>query len=450
MNLSLLMDLYELTMAQGYFVYKHDTRATFELFVRNLPKHRNYLVACGLEDILKYVKGLRFSTTDIAYLRGLGLFSSEFLEYLRKFRFRGEIWAMPEGTVFFPGEPVVRVTASLIEAQLLESFLLNAVNLQSTIASKASRVVSAAAGRGCFDFSLRRTQGQDAALKVARSSYIAGFKGTSNVLAGRLYGIPVAGTMAHSFIMAFKEELDSFLAYADIFPAKSVLLVDTYEPVSGIKNAIKIGLYLKERNCRLLGIRLDSGDMVSLSKKARKMLDDAGLSSVKVFASGNLDEYKISQLIRAGACIDNFGVGTRMGVSSDAPFLDVIYKMSEVTGDDGNFNPTMKLSRAKATFPGRKQVYRQSGKGGRFTCDILALPEERVPGQPLLVKVVDRGRVVYKNPPLSRISGHLKRQISGFAPGIMKLEAAFDYPVKPSRGLVKLRDRLFRSLVRRG
>ncbi len=444
-----MVDLYELTMAQAYFVYKRNTRATFDLFVRELPLNRGYLVACGLDDALNYIKELKFSGKDIDYLRKQRIFRKDFLKYLAGFRFRGDIWAMPEGEVFFAEEPVIRVTASIIEAQIIESFLLNTINLQTMIASKASRVASAAGNRKVFDFSLRRTHGADAAVKVARSSYIAGFSGTSNVLAAKLYKIPAAGTMAHSFVMSFKREIDSFLAYAEAFPERTILLVDTYDTEKGIKNAVAAGLYLKEKGYRLQGIRLDSGNIASLSKLARRMLDEAGLNYVKIFASGNLDEFRIKELLKEGARVDSFGVGTNMGTSIDAPSLDVIYKISEVTDDDGNFLPTMKLSKGKLTYPGRKQIFRIRDKRGRNVLDILGLEKEKIKGRPLLIKVVDNGRIIYKSPSLDKIALYARRNLSRFNESLKEVYPKYRYPVNISKGLEKLRQGLVRQLQKR-
>ena len=449
MDLALFVDLYELTMAQSYFVYKRKTCATFDLFVRDLPVNRSYLLAAGLEDVLNFIKDLKFGSEDLAYLRSRRIFSQDFLGYLSRFKFKGDIWAMREGEVFFANEPVLRVTAPIIEAQILESFLLNTINLQSMIASKASRVVNAAGGRNIYDFSLRRTHGQDAAIKVARSSYIAGASGTSCVLAGKSYGIPVVGTMAHAFVMSFKQELDSFLAYAETFPERSILLVDTYDTKKGIANAVTVGLYLKEKGFRLQGIRLDSGDIVALSKLARKMLDKAGLDYVKILASGNLDEFKIKSILSRGAKVDSFGVGTNMGTSSDAPSLDVIYKISEVTDENGKFLPTMKLSKAKVTYPGRKQVYRIPDKKGLFLKDILGLEKEKIKGIPLLKRVVHRGRVVYKSPSLENIRNSSRNNLSGFAQNLKDADSRFKYPVLVSPGLLNLRKSLSRKLERR-
>ncbi|MCM8781293.1 MAG: nicotinate phosphoribosyltransferase [Candidatus Omnitrophica bacterium] len=438
MNRSLLVDLYELTMADCYLTYRQHAFATFDLFVRQLPKNRTYLVACGLEDVLSYIENLRFSREDIDYLRKQKLFSKDFLDYLKDFEFSGDIWAVPEGTIVFAQEPILRVTASIIEAQIIESYLLNTVNLQTMIASKAARVVWAAKDKAVYDFSLRRTHGLDAAVKVARSSYIAGVAGTSNVLAGRLYGIPIVGTMAHSFIMSFKQELDSFLAYSHMFPGRTILLVDTYNTKRGIQNAITIGLYLKDRGYRLLGIRLDSGDLVFLSQMARQMLDNAGLNYVKIFASGNLDEFKIEDILKKGACIDSFGVGTNMGTSEDAPYLDIIYKVSEVTDENKRFLPTMKLSKAKVTYPGRKQIFRIQDKKGRFIKDIIGLEKETIRGKPLLIKVIDKGRVIYKNPTLKKIRAGLKKNLDRFPKELKEIRSDYYYPVVISSQLKKL------------
>jgi len=449
MNIALLLDLYELTMAQSYFIYKRNAFATFDLFVRALPEKRNYLVACGLADVLNYIRDLRFNRRDLEYLRKQKIFSSDFLNYLMRFRFRGDIWAMPEGTVFFANEPIIRVTASIIEAQIIESFLLNTINLQTMIASKASRVVLAAKSRGVYDFSLRRTHGISAGIKVARASFLAGFNGTSCVLAGKLYKIPITGTMAHSYVMSFKHELDSFLAYSNTFPERTTLLVDTYDTKKGIENAVRIGLYLKSQKHRLQGIRLDSGDIVALSKLARRMLDKAGLDYVKIFASGNLDEFRIKELLNRGALVDNFGVGTNMGTSFDAPALDVIYKISEITDENGDFLPTMKLSKGKVTYPGRKQVFRIQDKKGKFIKDILGLEKERIKGKPLLVKVVGKGKIIYKSPSLGKIRAFAKNNLFRFPEKLKDVYSKFEYPVVVSPQLKKLRGSLIHQLGKR-
>jgi len=448
MKESLLLDLYELTMGQSYFVYKRNTLATFDLYVRALPERRAYLIACGLNDILDYIKNLRFSEKDLKFLRGLELFSEEFIGYLRGFSFHGDIWAMPEGTVFFANEPILRVTAPIIEGQIIESFLLNTINLQTMIASKAARVALAAGKRGVFDFSLRRTHGSDAGLKAARSSYIAGCRGTSNVLASKLFGIPVSGTMAHSFIMSFRDELDSFTAYSSVFPDKTTLLVDTYNTAQGIRNAVRVGLALKGMGHKLQAIRLDSGDIASLSRSARRLLDAAGLKDVKIFASGNLDEFKIRGLLSKGARIDHFGVGTNMGTSIDAPSLDVVYKISEVREDNG-FLPTMKLSSGKVTYPGRKQVFRVKDRRGRFLKDVLGLEGEKIKGSRLLVKAVNKGRVVYKSPPLDKIREFTGKGLAMLPEKYKDIDSKSAYPVVISPRLEKLRKDVSGQLKKR-
>lgn len=450
MGTALLVDLYELTMAEGYFTYKRHTCATFDLFVRQLPEKRGYLVACGLEDILSYIKNLKFDDEDIAYLKKQKIFSGDFLKFLKVFRFRGDIWAMPEGEVFFANQPVLRVTAPLIDAQLIESYLLNTINLQTMIAAKASRVVTAASGRKVYDFSLRRTHGPQAGLKVARASYISGASGTSNVLAAKLYHIPCVGTMAHSFVMSFRQEIDSFLAYAETFPDKTTLLVDTYDIKKGVANAINTGLYLAEKGYRLQAIRLDSADIAGLSKLARRMLDKAGLKEVKILASGNLDEFKISRLLKKGAKVDSFGVGTNMGTSIDAPCLDVIYKLSEVTDEEGRFLPVMKLSKGKVTYPGRKQVFRVRDKKGRCLKDILALEKEKIKGgRPLLIKVVEGGRVIYRVPDIEKTRVALARKFKDFSPRLLDLNARYRYPALVSKGLSRMRRCLTQQLIKR-
>jgi nicotinate phosphoribosyltransferase len=448
-RLELLVDLYELTMAECYFQDKIEATATFELFVRQLPGNRSFLMSAGLEDLLSFVRDLRFTPSDLKYLAGLKLFSRGFLKYLKDFKFTGDIWSMDEATVFFANEPLVRVTAPIIQAQLLEGFFLNTINLQTMIASKASRVVLSAKGRAVHDFSLRRAQGSDAGLKVARSAYIAGFSGTSNVLAGKSYGVPLSGTMAHSFVMAYESEIKSFQSYCRVFPSRAILLVDTYDTRAGLANAIKAGLELKKRGYALAGIRLDSGDIVSLSRLARKMLDKAGLKSTRVFASGNLDEFGIERIIKKGGRVDSFGVGTRMGTSSDAPWLDVNYKLSEITDKRGDFLPTMKLSRDKVTYPGRKQVFRVKDGNNRFIKDIVALENEKIKGIPLLKPVILGGKRVAGFELLDDIRKRGRSELAGL-PLALKTNKAPKraYPVLISPELQELTDALFLKINR--
>jgi len=381
----LFTDLYELTMAASYFAHRIFSTATFSLFIRGNYLKRNFFVAAGLEDVLNELEIFRFSEKDITYLQTSGAFSKDFLSYLAGLRFSGKIFAMPEGTIFFADEPVLEVTAPIIEAQLIETFLLNTIGFQSMIASKAARCVHVAGNRPLIDFSLRRTQGQDAGHKVARSTYIAGFVATSNVLAGQIYGIPISGTMAHSYIEAFSGDLAAFSAYSETFPDTSIFLIDTYNTIDGAKHAVTVAKQMKENGHSLIGVRLDSGDMVDLSQKVRKIFDDAGLSDVKIFASSGFDEFKIAEVISKGAKIDAFGVGTKVGVSADAPYLDAVYKMVRFKNRD-----VRKLSPGKITLAGEKQVFRKSDPNGRYLEDIIGLRGDIIKqGMPLLKKVME-------------------------------------------------------------
>lgn len=332
-NMGLLTDLYELVMADSYLRHGMNEPATFDLFIRGLPPNRSFLVSAGLEQVLYYLEHLRFDDEQIRYLAGLRLFSDDFLKYLRGFHFTGDVWAIPEGEVFFPLEPLLEITAPRIEAQLVETFLLNTLNFQAMIASKAARVVLAAAGRGVVDFSPRRDHAADAAMKVARASYVAGCVGTSNVLAGMHYGIPVYGTMAHSYVMSFADELSAFQAFARDFPHNAVLLIDTYDTIQGARNAVTVAQEMASRGHRLRGIRIDSyetiEELAALSRRVRAICDDAGQTEVQVFLSGDLDEYRIEELLAKGAAAGAFGVGTRMGTSEDVPNLGGVYKLVE-------------------------------------------------------------------------------------------------------------------------
>ncbi|MCI0789703.1 MAG: nicotinate phosphoribosyltransferase [Chloroflexi bacterium] len=381
-------DLYELTMSQAFLSQGMLATATFSLFTRTYPPNRAYFVSAGLEDVLDYLSNLNFSGRAIDYLRATGIFSGDFLDFLRGVRFTGSVRAIPEGRLYFADEPALEVTAPLIEAQLVETFIINQVNLQSMLATKAARCVWAAQGRGIADFASRRTQGTDAALKMARASYIAGFSSTSNVLAASIYGMPPAGTMAHSFISTFATELDAFRAYAQSFPGRTILLIDTYDTISGAWNAVQVAKEMEGDGQRLMAVRLDSGDFDELSRRVRTILDDSGLDYVKILASGGLDEYELETLVKAGAPIDLFGVGTKAGVSADAPWSDMAYKLVCFDG-----RPVMKLSPEKVSLPGAKQVFRTKDAAGMFARDIIALDDEELPGGlPLLEEVMKDGR----------------------------------------------------------
>jgi len=352
-NIALLTDFYEFTMAACYYHRQMFAPATFSLFIREYPTNRGYFVSMGLEDVLEFLESFHFSQKDLDYLKSLSFFSDDFLHHLSTLRFTGNVFAIPEGRIFFKDEPILEITAPIIEAQLVETFVMNIVNLQVTVASKAARCVYAAKGRDVVDFSLRRTQGIDAGLKVARASYIVGFAGTSNVLAGKLYNIPIFGTMAHSFVTSFEREIDAFRTFAEMFPENTVLLIDTYDTIVGAHKAAIVGKEMLNGGKKLKGVRLDSGNMVSLSKEVRAVLKEAGLNNISIFASGGFDEYKIAQVIKEGAEIDAFGVGTKMGVSADAPYTDIAYKLVYYDG-----RPVLKLSTGKKTLVGEKQVFR--------------------------------------------------------------------------------------------
>jgi nicotinate phosphoribosyltransferase len=412
-----------------------------------LPENRSYFLFAGLEQALLYLKSVKFTEEHLAYLKKQG-FNSQFLDYLRNFKFTGDVWAVPEGTVAFPCEPLIRVTAPIIEAQLVETFLLNTVNLQTTIATKASRVVHAAKGKAVIEFGLRREHGIDAGMKVARCSHIAGCQGTSNVLAGLSYGIPVFGTMAHSFVMSYEKEIDAFQAFVKTFPANSTLLIDTYDDIAGAEKAATVAKELEKKGCRLGGVRLDSGDLAEISEKVRKLLDDKGLQYVSIFASGDLDEFRIAELLKNGAKIDAFGVGTKMGTSADKPYVDVIYKLCETMSENGKFSPIMKLSEGKATLPGRKQVYRFKDKNGNFAKDIIALADEKVKGKPLLVKVMEKGEIIYALPSLDEIRATAAESLSKLPEKYQKLTGAPTYPVELSQDLEILIRKLKKKLTK--
>ncbi|MDY6953281.1 MAG: nicotinate phosphoribosyltransferase [Thermodesulfobacteriota bacterium] len=433
-RVELLTDLYELTMAASYFENHMKEPATFSLFIRKYPPHRAYFVAAGLEDILEYIASFQFSEGDIAFLEGTGLFSKDFLHYLKTLRFTGKIRAIPEGEIFFADEPILEVTAPVIEAQLLETLIINTVQVQTMIATKAARCVHAAEGRGLVDFSLRRTHGADAGLKVARSSYLTGFVATSNVLAGRLYGIPIAGTMAHSYVSSFGNEIEAFRAFSRSFPKKSILLIDTYDTIEGAKKAAIVGQEMAQRGERLLGVRLDSGDMTKLSREVRKILDKAGLQGSQIFASGNFDEYKIEKAIKDGAKIDAFGVGTKMGVCADAPYLDIVYKLVQYAE-----RSIMKLSTGKVNLPGEKQVFRKVDSQGLFMGDVIATADEIVEdGRPLLEPVMERGKLLRPHPSLEEIRKRFKESFHALDGKYKLLNKPPCYPAIPSPHLKDL------------
>jgi nicotinate phosphoribosyltransferase len=424
----LATDLYQLTMAAAYHANNRNERASFELFTRKLPEGRSYLIVAGLEQALDYLRGMSFSADEIEYLRGLPIFghvSPEFFDYLRDFRFTGDVWAMPEGTAAFAGEPLLRVTAPLIEAQIVETYLLSTINFQTLIATKAARIVESARGHGIIEFGARRAHGFGAAIYAARAAFIGGCVGTSNVQTGRMFDLPVYGTAAHSFTMAFDREIDAFRSYFKVFPESSTLLLDTYDTIGAARLATEFGP-------RLRGVRLDSGDLLELSKQVRAILDDAGMRRTKIFASGDLDEFKIASLIAAGAPIDLFGVGTDLSTSRDAPALGGVYKLVEIDFD-GRVSPKMKLSRDKSTYPYRKQVWRAIASDDSFAGDVIAKADEAdLPGSPLLEHVMRDGRLAAPLPGLRDAQERAKRQLARLPEPHKRLTGAQPYPVRYS------------------
>jgi nicotinate phosphoribosyltransferase len=441
----MLADLYELTMAAAYFENKVPGKAGFELFVRHLPKNFSYIVAAGLEQALDYVLKLQFTDDEIRFIRHHPSFSHigrEFFKYLKNFRFKGDVWAVPEGTVVFPGEPLVQVEGSIIEAQIVETYLLTMINFQTLIASKASRVVEAAKGRDVIEFGSRRAHGPEAALLAARASYIGGCIGTSNLLAGYELDIPTYGTMAHSFIMTFDSEREAFLAYKKAFPDNMALLIDTYNTIEGARAAASLGISPTL-------VRLDSGDLYDLSKKVRQILDAAGHKSTKIFASGDLNEYKIQDLIAKGAPIDSFGVGTELTTSREDPALPGIYKLVELRRGSETI-PRVKLSPAKVTIPELKQIHRTYDSSGLIKEDIVAIDEETFPdlvARPLLSKVIEKGRLVYSVPSLTETRDYGRRQIDSLPQDFKNPEVVAEAPVKLSPRLSALCEELYHGIA---
>jgi nicotinate phosphoribosyltransferase len=435
---ALLTDLYELTMAESYLREGMVGRATFTLYVRSLPEHRGYLVFAGLEDVLRHLEAMRFTAEDLAYLESLRLFSPQLLEYLRQFRFRGDVWAIPEGRLCFAGEPLLEITAPVLEAQLVESAVMNAIHYQTVLATKAARCIYAAQGRPVIDFALRRTPGVEASLRLARACAMVGFTATSNVLAGKRYGFAVAGTMAHSYILTFPSELEAFRAFVRAFPEQAVLLIDTYDTLAGARHAVEVGRELAEAGRQLRAVRLDSGDMVELSKQVRAILDAAGLRQTRILASGGFDEFEIARVLEAGAPIDSFGVGTRLGVSADAPYLDMAYKLSAYEG-----RPVRKLSTGKVTLAGAKQVWRRLDGQGRFAADTVTLREEPPPepeAEPLLTCMMRDGRPVEPSPSLETLRSRFQADFARLDERYKRIVAPERYPVWLSPALAALQE----------
>jgi nicotinate phosphoribosyltransferase len=435
-SLALFTDLYELTMAQAYWQSGQTGTATFSLFFRKYPTDRAYFVFAGLPDVLDYLESFRLAPQDIEYLRSLHRFDEEFLRYLGRLRFTGSVRAMSEGAIFFINEPVIEVSGPVIEAQLVETFLVNQINLQTILATKASRVVYAARGRQVIDFAARRTHGVEAANKLARVSYLVGFDGTSNTMAGALYDIPVSGTMAHSYVTSFTSEIESFRHFARSFPDASTFLVDTYDTLEGTKKAVVVAQEMRQRGHDLRAIRLDSGDLLDLSRKARALLDRAGLPEVQIFASGGLDEFEVDDLLRAGAPIDAFGVGTKVGVSADAPWTDCAYKLVEYAG-----RPVLKLSTKKQTLPGPKQVFRHRDSTGAFLRDVIGCARESPEGaETLLVEVMRAGARLRPDPSLEELRERFRREFVSLPERHKALRSPGLYDVRTTDRLEQLRE----------
>jgi len=439
---ALSTDLYELTMAAAYFENEETSEATFELLVRNLPKNRSYLVAAGLEQAAQYLTQLRFKPEHVGYLKKHPNFtnvSDRFFDYLLKFRFTGDVWALPEGTVFFPDEPVLRVTAPIIEAQILETYLLSIINFETLVATKASRVVQSARGRGVVEFGSRRAHGPEAGLLAARASYIGGCVGTSNVKAGYVFGVPTYGTMAHSFIMNYDSEEEAFLRFSKVFPTAATFLLDTYDTIEGAKRVVSLRVPLTM-------VRLDSGDRYELSRKVREILDTSGFKDTKIFVSGDLNEFILDDLTARNAPIDFFGVGTELVTSRDDPALSGIYKLVSVKRGQKTIY-RVKTSEDKRTIPGTKQIYRRLSDSGQILEDILALEEEEPPPGtvPLLVRVFDKGKLVYTFPSIGEIQERAKTQIASLPPRYKILTASEKSPVRLSPRLEELTNLLWNS-----
>ncbi|HGY10086.1 MAG TPA: nicotinate phosphoribosyltransferase [Oceanithermus profundus] len=436
----LTVDLYELTMADSYLRRGRNERAVFDLFVRPPVPARRFLIAAGIERALDYLLTLRFSEEDRNYLRSLGVFSDEFLAYLADFRFSGDVWAVREGELVFPGAPLLYVDAPRIEAQIVETYLLNVVNFHTLIASKAARVrLAAGFEASVVDFSPRRDHGPGAALGVAYASYLAGLDGTSNVEAGRRLGIPVVGTMAHAYVMSFASELEAFRAFAADHPAP-VLLIDTYDTLEGARRALVVARELREQGRALVGVRIDSGDLPTLTRKVRRIFDEAGFPEIKILISGDLDEYRIQAFLAAGGVADGYGVGTRLGTSYDLPALGGVYKLVE---DEAG--PHLKKSPGKQTWPGRKQVWRREEEG--WIRDVLGLADEAQPGEPLLRPRLRAGRRVAEAEPLESVRERVRTRFASLPEDLRVIaeDPKPTYPLEASPGLLALARRLERA-----
>jgi len=421
---ALLTDLYELTMLQAYHASAMNEVAAFEFFARELPSHRNFLLAAGLSQVVEYLTRLHFSPQDLAWLESTGRFRPRFLDSLADLRFTGDVDAMPEGTVFFGNEPLLRVVAPMREAQFVESRVMNLLHFQSVVASKAARCVLAAHAKPLIDFGLRRAHGAEAGLLSARASYIAGFAGTATALAGAVFAIPVFGTMAHSFVQAHEDEVAAFAQFARAQPENTALLIDTYDTESAAHKVVRLAEQLRAESIRISAVRIDSGDLSEHARKVRRILDSGGQPDITILASGNLDEYRLAEMLANQAPIDSFGVGTRMNVAADAPFLDCAYKLVEYAG-----RGRRKRSEGKATWPGRKQVYRRFDARGRMAEDVVSLEGDPQEGAALLATVIRAGHVCAPQPTLAAIRAHARAQLAALPEALRAMGPAPPYPV---------------------
>jgi nicotinate phosphoribosyltransferase len=429
----LLTDLYELNMIQAYLDRGEDGEAVFEFFVRRLPARRSFLLAAGLDDALDYLETLQFSTAEIDWLKSTGRFRNNLLDYLSRFRFTGDVHAIPEGTVCFANEPLIRITAPLPQAQLVETRLINILHFQTLIASKAVRMVLAAPGKILSDFGLRTAHGAEAGLYSARASYLAGFAGAANVLAGERYGVPIVGTMAHSFVQVHDDEMTAFENFARARPQDVILLIDTYDTEQGARKVVELAPRLQADGIAIRGVRIDSGDLTAMAKKVRRILDDGGLRDVIILVSGGVNEDVLQTMKKAGAPIDGFGIGVNLAASVDVPALDCAYKLQEYAG-----KPKRKLSEGKATWPGRKQVWRAYDADGRMRGDILSLESDNQPGEALVVPVMRAGKRIAPVPTLAQIRERAARDLARLPEALQKLEPGATYPVKVADALIAL------------
>ncbi len=429
----LLTDLYELNMVQAYLDRTEDGEAVFEFFVRRLPARRGFLLAAGLDDALDFLETMRYSAADIDWLKSTGRFRQNLLDYLRDFRFTGQVHAIPEGSVCFPGEPLLRITAPLPQAQLVESRLINILHFQTLIASKAARMVLAAPGKILSDFGLRTAHGAEAGNYSARASYIAGFASVANVLAGQRYGIPIVGTMAHSFVQVHGDEMAAFETFARARPEGVVLLIDTYDTEAGARKVVALAPRLQADGIAIRGVRIDSGDLAAMSKKVRAILDAGRLKDTIILVSGGINEDVLQGMMKDGAPIDGFGIGVNLAASIDAPSLDCAYKLQDYRGV-----PKRKLSEGKQTWPGRKQVWRSYGSDGRMAGDMLTLDGDRQDGEPLIVEVMRGGNRVGPAPTLADIRARAARDLARLPEPLRQLQQGIDYPVAVSDALKAL------------